>query len=398
MPIIEGAADLAWAAVILLAWVLGELLHGSWRLPRISTYALVGFFCGPAQLGILPEIGTGNVLLLANIAFGLILFEAGHRLNLVWLRHNRWLAVASAIESGLTFGAVYLVARQFAMEVTSALLLAALSMASSPATVLRVVNELRSSGQVTERALHLSVLNCVLAVFVFKLLLGYRVFETSGSLTEAGYKSLAVLLLSAALGAAFGVLLPFVLRVLRRTRSDATLAFAISVVLLVALTHYLKQSPVLATLAFGIVSRHRRIVLGRAERGFGTLGDVLSVLLFVSVAASIRWDLAAGGLLLGLAIVAARTGVKVLSLWSLALPSGLSPGKGALTGLAMSPFSVFVILVLEQTRHLGVNLVDQLAPLAAAALLLEVVGPLLTQLALYAARELPHNGGGDHAA
>jgi len=48
-----------------------------------------------------------------------------------------------------------------------------------------------------------------------------------------------------------------------------------------------------------------------------------------------------------------------------------------------------VILVLEQTRHLGVNLIDQLAPLAAAALLLEVAGPLLTWLALAGAREIP---------
>lgn len=393
MNMIELPSDLAWAVVILAAWLLGEFLRGKWRLPRISTYALVGFICGPTQLGLLPDISSGNVLLLANIAFGLILFEAGHRLNLRWLRHNVWLAIANFFEATLTFAAVYLVARQFDMPVTSASLLGALSMASSPATVLRVVNELRSSGQVTERALHLSVLNCILAVFVFKLLLGYRVFETSGSLVQAGYNSLLVLLLSAALGAVFGITLPAVLRMLRRTQNDATLAFAISVIVLVALTHYLKQSPVLATLAFGIVSRHRRIVLGRAERGFGALGDVLSVLLFVSVAASINWQLAASGWLLGLALVLTRTFTKTATLWCFARPSGVSLKKGALTGLAISPFSVFVILVLEQTRHLGINLVDQLAPLAAAALLLEIIGPLLTQLALQAARELPESEG-----
>ena len=389
----ELPGDLAWAAVILAAWMLGEFMRGHWHLPRISTYALVGFICGPAQLGLLPDIGSGNVLLLANVAFGLILFEAGHRLNLRWLQHNTWLAAASLVEASLTFAAVYLVTRQFDVPVTSALLLGALAMASSPATVLRVVNELRSSGQVTERALHLSVLNCMLAVFVFKLLLGYRVFETSGSVLQAGYNSLLVLLLSAAMGAVFGIALPAALRMLKRTQSDATLAFAISVIVLVALTHYLKQSPVLATLAFGVVSRHRRIMLGRAERGFGTLGDVLSVLLFVSVAASINWNLATGGWLLGLALVLTRALAKTATLWCFARPSGISFKKGALTGIAMSPFSVFVILVLEQTRHLGINLIDQLAPLAAAALLLEIIGPLLTQMALKAARELPENKG-----
>lgn len=387
----ELPGELAWAVVVLLAWAAGELMRGTWKLPRICTYAVVGFIAGPSQSGLLPDISSGNVLLLANIAFGLILFEAGHRLNLRWLHHNRWLAAASVIEASSTFAAVYWVARQFEVPVTSASLLAALSMASSPATVLRVVNELRSSGQVTERALHLSVLNCMMAVFVFKLLVGYRIFQTSGSVMEAGYNSLMVLLLSATIGSAFGMALPALLRVLRRTRNDATIAFSIAVILLVALTHYLKQSPVLATLAFGVVARHRRIVLGRAERGFGSLGEVLAVLLFVSVASSIHWDLASGGWLLGLALVLTRSATKIISLWCLARPSGVAFRKGALTGLAMSPFSVFVILVLEQTRHLGINLIDQLAPLAAAALLLEVAGPILTQLALHAAREVPES-------
>lgn len=389
MPIPYIPADIAWPIVLLLAWIAGELLHGWASIPRICIYAAVGFSFGSSQLGVLPEIGSGNVLLLANLAFGLILFEAGHRLNVRWLRHNPWIAVASVAESLLTFAAVYAVARYFDADVTVALLLAALSMASSPAAVLRVVNELQSSGQVTERTLHLSVLNSMLAVFVFKLLLGYRVFETSGSLMQAGYNSLLVLLVSAAIGAAFGVALPALLRLLHRTRSDATLAFAISVILLVTLTHYLKQSPLLATLAFGVVSRHRRVILGRSERGFGVLGDVLSVLLFVGVAASIQWKLAVSGMALGLALVLVRTLTKIGTLAIFSYPSGISLRKGALTGVAIAPFSVFVILVLEQTRYLGINLVEELSALAAAALLLELVGPLMTQWALKFAHEVP---------
>ena len=102
MHIFELPGDLAWAAIILTAWVLGEFMRGHWHLPRIGTYALVGFICGPTQLGLLPDISSGNVLLLANIAFGLILFEAGRRLNLRWLQHNTWLAAASLVEASLT--------------------------------------------------------------------------------------------------------------------------------------------------------------------------------------------------------------------------------------------------------------------------------------------------------
>jgi hypothetical protein len=46
-----------------------------------------------------------------------------------------------------------------------------------------------------------------------------------------------------------------------------------------------------------------------------------------------------------------------------------------------------VILLLEDTRYVGVDLIDTLAPLAAATLLLDLVGPLLTQQALRMAGE-----------
>lgn len=393
MPFAEFTSDIVWPAALLLAWAAGEIAYGRARIPRVSSYALVGFVLGSSQLGLLPDIGSGNMLLLANIAFGLILFEAAYRINLRWLQYNPWIGVSALVESSLTFVAVFGIARAFDTGIDVALLLASLSMASSPAVVLRVINELRSSGQVTERALHLSVLNCALAAFVFNLLVAYRVFQTSGSLPQAVYQSLLVLMTSVAIGSAFGIGLPALLRLLRRTQSDATLVFAISVILLVALTHYLKQSPLLATLAFGVWARHRRVMLAKSERGFGVLGDVLSVLLFVSVAASVHWKLATGGLLLGGALVLVRSAAKVFALGILAHPGGVSVRKGVLTGLAMSPLSVFVILVLEQTRYLGINLLDELAALAAAALLLEIVGPLLTQLALRLARELPTTKG-----
>ena len=67
--------------------------------------------------------------------------------------------------------------------------------------------------------------------------------------------------------------------------------------------------------------------------------------------------------------------------------SGISWKKGVLVGVAMTPISAFVILVLEQTRYLGINLVDQLAPLATAALTLEIFGPVLTQYALRCSHE-----------
>jgi Kef-type K+ transport system membrane component KefB len=379
--------DLAWPVAVAAAWVIGELGHRLTSLPRISLYGLVGFGLGNAQMGLLPPADKASVMLLANVAFGLILFEFGYRINLRWLRSNPWIGATGVLEAAATFVLVYLCALTFGMPVVASLLLASLAMSTSPAAVMRVINEQRSSGQVTERVMHLTAVNCVLAVFVFKVIVGFWTFQSSGSVRQAFSNSLVVLSASVALGVAFGVGVPGLLRRLGRLTRDATLGFAIGVILLVAIAHTFKVSPVLAALTFGLVARHRRVVMNQAQRNFGALGDLLAVVLFVFVATTIEWHRVWLGLGLALALIAIRLVTKVLVVGALARVSGISWRKGVLTGLAMTPISVFVILLLEQTRYLGIDLVDQVAPLAAATLLLELIGPVVTQRALVLAGE-----------
>ncbi len=332
-------------------------------------------------------------MLLANIAFGLILFELGCRINLRWLRTNPWLGVTSLVEASATFAAVFLVARWFDMPLIPSLLLSSLAMATSPAGVLRVVNEQRSSGQVTERILHLSAFNCVLAVFTFKAVVGLWVFQSTGDILHALWNSLVVLLVSAAIGGIFGVAVPSLLKKLGNRGYDATVAFAIAVIILVVLTHTLQFSPVPAALAFGLMARHRRIALSQAQQNFGALGNMLTVLLFVFMAATLEWPMVMAGAGLALVLMVVRFTVKTACIVAFARLSGITSHKGLLTGMALTPLSAFVILLLEQTRHLGIGLMDQMAALAAITLMLEIIGPIATQWALVLAKEVPDTTG-----
>ncbi|MFC5478509.1 cation:proton antiporter [Massilia suwonensis] len=381
--------QLAWPLAIALSWMAGELIFRWTALPRIAVYGVAGFVFGNLAAGYLPPSESKNFMLLANLGFGLILFELGYRINLRWLRSNPWIVATSLLEAALTFAAVYWVATVCGMEALPAALTSSLAMSSSPAGLLRVLNEQGAAGQVTERAMHLTALNCVMAVFTFNVVVGIGVFQTSGDLTHAAGSSLLVLGASSVLGALFGALVPLWLRLIDAAR-DATLAFALAVVLLVAVTHVLQFSPVLAALTFGLVARHRRIALAPAQRNFGVLGDLLAVLMFFFVATKVEVGNLSGGIALGLLLVLVRGLVKVGVCTAFARVSGISARKGALSGLALTPMSVFAILLMEQTRWIGVDLIDRLAPLAAVMLLLDVLGPVLTQRAVVWANETRH--------
>ena len=380
-------ASIAWPAAIAIAWTVGELAYRWLALPRISSYGIAGFLMTASQGGFLHNPSGTPIALLAHFAFGLILFELGYRINLRWLRVNPWLAITGMVEASGCFAAVFMLAQAFALPMVPSLLLAALAMATSPAAVLRVTNELHSAGQVTERLFHLTACNCVLTLFIFKAVVGYWVLASAGSAFEAVWNTLVVIGVSVAIGATFGVAVPALLRQLGNIDRNATVAFAAAALLLTAVTHAFKFSPLLAALAFGLVARHRRAILSQAQRNFGTLGDLLTVLLFVFITASLDWQQVRNGLTLALAVIAVRLTVKMAATTVFAHLSGVSWRKGALTGLAMTPMSGLVIVLLEQTRHLKLYALDQVAGLAAIVLLLEVIGPVVTRRALVWAGE-----------
>jgi Kef-type K+ transport system membrane component KefB len=389
MPVL---GDFAWPLALAIAWVAGEFVHRWLRLPRISTYGAIGFVLAASQGGFLANPSGRPIALLADVAFGLILFELGYRINLGWLRANPWLGVSSVVESAASFVAVFLVGRAFGVSTVPMLLLAAISMATSPAGVVRVANELRCSGQVTERSLHLSAFNCVLSVVAFKFVVGYWVLEGSGGFFQAIWSSVVVLAVSAGLGALFGVAVPGLLRMLGGLDRNATVVFALAVLLLTAVTHAFKFSPLLAALAFGLVARHRRLVLSQAQRNFGALGDLLTLLLFVFVTATLDWRQVVAGFPMAMAVIAVRLATKVGGTTLFAHLSGIPWRKGLFTGLALAPLSVFAVLLLEQTRHLGLALMDDVAALAGIVLVMEIAAPLITHWALVWSGEAPRKG------
>lgn len=379
--------SIAWPLVLLMAWFLAEWLNERWQLPRVTSYVAVGLVASLFNLpGLTPDIP--GLPFIATVALSLVLFELGYRINLRWFRHNFWVLLLGVLESVLTFGAVYWASGYFALPVDQRLIISAVSMAASPAGVLRVAHELRSSGQATERVLHLCAINCLMAVLTLKLVVGYWTLSTSGDFTLAAFGSIHVVGTSIAIGALWGVAVSGLLRWRNTREHGVTVVFVLAVLLLTTAGYGLKLSPLLAALTFGIVARERRVQLTRTQRDFGSAGDVLSVFLFVYIASLLTWTDVPTTLFMGLSLILVRTLSKVLCNVAAARLSGITERKGALIGLALTPMSAFAILLIEETRLYGFEpAVQVLAAMAGMMLLQELLGPIVTQRALMAARE-----------
>ena len=384
--------DLAIPFTLLIAWLLGEVGQRCLALPRISSYGIAGI-----AIAVIMAISKNlfqvedlwSLTLLAQIAFGLLLFELGYRINLSWLRHNPWLTVNALVESTATFLAVFYVTQLFELRPVPALLLASLTTATSPLTILPVINELKSAGQVTERTLHLSAISCVFAIVAFNAVVGYWVLASAGDTFQAVWNSLIVLFVSAGLGVLFGVVLPRLLDLAHTNERQSTVAFALAVTGLILITHSLHFSPVLATLVFGLMARHHRNVRHQTQPNFGVLGDVLIIVLFVHIGSRLQFDLLPAGALLAGAILLVRYVVKSVSILAFARLSGLSLKKGVLTGFALLPTASFGILLLELSSQPGLMSSEILIATGGVLLLVDLISPIILRRALMIAGEVP---------
>src|SRR5260221_785565 len=186
---------------LLVAGMLGGETARHFRLPRIIGYVLVGFAIAPivAKLKLAPLIEEARIFV--DLALGLVLFDLGRRMDLTWMRRDWTLAATGLAESALTFGAVFATLIAFDFPAVKAGLAAAIAIATSPAVVLLVSQDLRSEGQVTARSLNLVALNSLLASILTTILIASAHYEARLDIESAVLHPLYPFLRSLALRA-----------------------------------------------------------------------------------------------------------------------------------------------------------------------------------------------------
>ena len=383
------AALLGWPALLWLAWWLGERWqpHG---VPRVSVYVAVGLVGSAAGLTLGIDAEGGALALLAQLALSLVLFELGCRIHLGWFRRNPWVLAIGLLQSVAIFVAVLWALAAVGLAAQWRPLLAAVAVAASPASLLRVSNDLRATGQVTERVLHLAAIQCVVAVLLVKGVTGHWYLSEAGDWAQAALGSVYAVGISIALGVALAIVVAALLRGPFASAAAPTVGYALALVWLTVVADALRLSPLLAALSFGVLLRERRVFVANAQRDFGSLGLLLGVFLFVYVGSRLSWDALAQSAVWGVAaaVLAVRILVPVGIHALLAVPSGTTVRKGALTGVALVPMSAMTLLLLERSIALGLPPAAEALWYSTAALLwLELLGPWVTQWALVAARE-----------
>lgn len=374
---------------LLLAGVIGgEVVQRVLAVPRIVGYVLIGLLLGGGGLDVLNERLTREAWIFVELALGLILFELGRRLDVTWLKRDAWLAATGVLESALTFWLLFAVLTLFHVSPLYAAVAGAIGIATSPAVVMVVAQELKAEGQVTERALNLTAMNSVISFVVVTMLLAGVHREYHGDWVTALLHPVYLLLGSALLGLLSSLVVVFLARWLGKSGREHFVMTLSMIVVTIGVARLFELSVALALLAFGVLSRNldRRHDLMPFDPG--RLGQMFVVVLFVVSGASLRVEDVISGGMLAVIFVLTRFVGKSLGVMSFTRFSGVRPGTAGMLCLALTPMSAMAIAMVRGTAELYPEFGTRLAAIVlSAVLILELLGPIAVDFALRHAGE-----------
>ena len=273
---------MAFGALLLAGLVGGEIVNRVLALPRITGYVLAGIACGPFGLGLVEGPLFNEARLFVDLALGLIMFELGARLDFAWLRAQP-LAVGGGDrrEPGRILRHLPGAAARRVSRRSSPRCAAAVGTATSPAVVMLVTQELRASGQITERMLLFTAVNCAVAFVALTLLLPLVHLEYRADWRSALLHPLYVLFGAALLGFAACQLMLWLPKWLGK-RDDRQFVLQVGmIVLVVGLARAADVTVGVALLAFGVFARNQDFDHALLPLRFGYAGQLLFVVLFV---------------------------------------------------------------------------------------------------------------------
>jgi len=377
-------SPLLWIALAVASAALaGEWVRRYLGLPRITAYPVVGMLVAAVAGDRLVAEHDEWLRWGLNVALAILLFELGSRVDLRWLRHNRWLLVTSLCESLAAFGAVFAISRYLGIASEPAALLAAIGMSTSPAVIMRVVTESNAQGQVSTRLLVLTALNTIYSVVTIHLAIGGLHQRYSGDWVLA----IAHPLYLVGGGLIVGKVLAMTISRLRHwltLRDEYASIILLSLVLMtIGLIEALRLPVTLCMLFAGIVLRNGERRAWVFPEHFGSVGGVLVVLLFLVVGIQIRIEHLMTGGVLALLLIGGRSLAKLGGVLLFARPAGISWRQGLLLGVALSPAAGPVMVAAADLGRLYPQLQGTLMPVAmSAAAIMELAGPIIVALCL----------------
>ncbi len=401
-------------SVALLAGLLLSRLAKLAKLPAVTAYLVAGILVGPYVLGQLNVSGLGfNDMadvkfysLISDVALGFIAFSIGNEFRLGQLKKTgkqaTVIGIFQAIFTTLLVDAV-LIGLHFLMPdklpLSAAIVLGAIASATAPAATLMVVRQYKAKGPLTDILLPIVALDDAVGLVLFATSFGVAKAMLSGSISVVSIivEPLLEVILSLLLGFVMGLLFTFCERVFhsRSKRLSMSVAFvfltvALSMMKFEVFGIHIAFSSLLVCMMLGTVFCNicdfSEELMDRIDRWTAPLFILFFVISGAELELSVFTDIAI--VIVGLVYIIARSAGKYSGAYLSANAVKCDKQIVRYLGVTLLPQAGVALGMAIKSEALGPEgaIVAQITLFA--VLVYELIGPLLTKIALTKAGEI----------
>ena len=402
-------------AFALMAGLMMTRLFNRWRLPDVTAFLVSGVLIGPFVLGRLGIHGFGfptyesvaQLEVISKVAMGFIAFAIGNEFRLSQLRKTGRQALIIGILQGLAAAVlVDLALLGFhalfpeILSVPAAITLGAIATATAPAATLMVVRQYKAKGELTELLLPIVALDDAVGLIVFAVSFGIAKALLSGAVSVVSI--LVNPLLEIACSLLLGALAGFVLTKLETmfhsntNRNSMTISFVFLTVALSSLELTFGElrigfSPLLVCMMLGTLFCNISPLSDDLMQRADVWSQPLLAVFFVISGAELQLEVFAQPILvcIGVVYIVSRSLGKYFGARYSAQMVGCSEKVVKYLGITLLPQAGVALGMCVTAQQLGAqdgSLVRNI--ILFSVLVYELVGPLMTKVALQAAGEI----------
>lgn len=382
-------------AIILVLGLFSTRLMKIVRFPNVTGYLLVGLLVGPYCLKLINENNIGGLKIITNVALGFIAFSIGGEFKLSSLKRlGKNIVIITLFQAIITSGLTFIVLWAVGTPMPITLALCAIAAATAPAATLMVVRQYKAKGPVTDTLLPVVALDDAIGLMIFSLCFALaKVIETGSELTVVNVLLMPILeiVLSLAFGGIIGFILGLVMKIFK-SRANRLIWMIACVFLGIALCEIipLELSSLLVCMMIGAVFTNMRpdsiTILDGQERWT----PPLFMLFFIISGAELDLAVIPTVGLIGIAYLIARSIGKILGASIGASVVKADSNVRKYLGPTLLPQAGVAIGMAQMVSiSLGGVVAEKVtAVVLCATLIYELVGPLITKIALTKAGEI----------
>lgn len=389
---------------------LAKLMH----LPAVTAYLVAGILVGPYCLGMLGVEGFGFInkadvdkyAILSDVALGFIAFSIGNEFRLSQLKKTgkqaTVIGIFQAVFTTLLVD-VILIAVHFAIPdkfpLPAAIVLGAVASATAPAATLMVVRQYKAKGPLTDILLPIVALDDAVGLVVFAISFGIAKALISGhvDVLSVVVEPILEVVLSLLLGLVMGLLFTFFEKFFhsRSKRLSMSVTFVFLTVALSMLKFeiggiHIAFSSLLVCMMLGTIFCNicdfSEELMDRVDRWTAPLFILFFVLSGAELELSVFTDVAI--VVIGLLYILSRSAGKYFGASISARMVKCEPNITKYLGITLLPQAGVALGMAIKSEQLGAEGAIVANITLFAVLVYELIGPLLTKIALLKAGEI----------